>query len=246
MADSTFSDLLVHSVESASVIEQSVLLLLLLMSMISWAIILLKLHQLRQLAVNHRHFMHALSMATHSGEVTITSRPGPSMMAQIFMTGLATWQQCLSPVNIATPPPVGHVSLGTGGPPDNAVRLAMEEALARELASLNRHLSLLATTGSAAPFVGLFGTVWGIMATFQVLGSMKSANLQLLAPPIAAALIATAAGLAVAIPAVVAFNAISARIDEEHVATENLLNRLVHHFSRSGGPSPSPSPPEKA
>jgi biopolymer transport protein TolQ len=244
MADSTFSDLLVHSVESASVIEQSVLLLLLLMSKMSWAIILLKLHQLRQLAANHRHFMQALSMATHSGEVTVASRPGPSMMDQIFMTGLATWQQCRSPVNIATPPPVGHVFLGTGGPPDNAVRLAMEEALARELASLNRHLSLLATTGSAAPFIGLFGTVWGIMATFQVLGSMKSANLQILAPPIAAALIATAAGLAVAIPAVVAFNAITARIDEEHVATENLLNRLVHHFSRSGGSLPSPA--EKA
>ena len=244
MADLTFTALLVHSVESASVIEQSVLLLLLLLSMISWAVILLKLHQLRQLAANHRHFMRSLTTATHSGEVTVTSGPGPSMMGQIFTTGLATWHRLISPGTIATPAPVGHVSLGTGGPPEDAIRLAMEEVLARELASLNRHLSLLATTGSAAPFIGLFGTVWGIMATFQVLGSMKSANLQILAPPIAAALIATAAGLAVAIPAVVAFNAITARIDEEHVATENLLNRLVHHFSRSGGSLPSPA--EKA
>ena len=239
MSDATFSGLLVHSVTSASMVEQSVLLLLLTLSIASWAIILLKLVQLRRLSTNHRHFMHSFTTSSHSGEVIANSGPGPSIMGQVFATGLTTWHRLMSPSTISKPSPVGHVNLEPSGPPEEAVRLAMEETLARELASLNRHLPLLATTGSAAPFIGLFGTVWGIMATFQVLGSMKSATLQILAPPIAAALIATAAGLAVAIPAVVAFNAITSRIDEEAVATENLLNRLVHLFTRSGGPSQS-------
>src|SRR3989441_240348 len=117
-------------------------------------------------------------------------------------------------------------------PPERleAVNRALRRAAALEVALLERYLPFLATTASAAPFIGLFGTVWGIMAAFHGIGQQGSASLAVVAPGISEALIATAAGLGAAIPAVIGYNYFVNRV--KHWATEmdgftlDLLNLL--------------------
>ena len=96
---------------------------------------------------------------------------------------------------------------------EESVKQKMEHTSKEEFARMRWGLGFLASVGSASPFIGLFGTVWGIMGTFQALGEAKSASLAVVAPGISAALIATAAGLAVAIPAVMAYNWFLGQLD---------------------------------
>ena len=104
---------------------------------------------------------------------------------------------------------------------------AMRVALSREMDNLEHHLSFLATIGSTSPYIGLFGTVWGIMNSFQALGSVKQATLNLVAPGIAEALIATAMGLFAAIPAVVGYNKYSNSVQR----LENRYEDFMEEFS---------------
>ena len=106
-------------------------------------------------------------------------------------------------------------------------RRAMRVAMSRELDSLEHHLSFLATVGSTSPYVGLFGTVWGIMNAFHALGNVKQATLNLVAPGIAEALIATAMGLFAAIPAVVGYNKFANTVQR----LENRYDDFVEEFS---------------
>ena len=103
----------------------------------------------------------------------------------------------------------------------------MRVMLSREMDSLETHLSFLATVGSTSPYVGLFGTVWGIMNAFSALGNVKQATLNLVAPGIAEALIATAMGLFAAIPAVVAYNRYANAVQR----LENRYDDFVEEFS---------------
>ncbi len=121
-------------------------------------------------------------------------------------------------------------------------RRAMRVALSREMDRLETYLSFLATVGSTSPYVGLFGTVWGIMNAFHALGNVKQATLNLVAPGIAEALIATAMGLFAAIPAVVAYNKyansaerIEGRYDDFMEEFSNILQRQAHAGSRRRG-----------
>src|SRR5205085_6883505 len=127
---------------------------------------------------------------------------------------------------------------GLGGERLDAVDRAMRRASAMEIARLERYLPFLATTASATPFIGLFGTVWGIMASFHGISQQGSANLAVVAPGISEALIATATGLAAAIPAVIGYNFFLNRV--RHWATEmdgfmlDLLNVLSRPMSKLG------------
>lgn len=119
-------------------------------------------------------------------------------------------------------------------------RRAMRVALSREIDTLESHLSFLATVGSTSPYVGLFGTVWGIMNAFHALGNVKQATLNLVAPGIAEALIATAMGLFAAIPAVVAYNKyansvqrLENRYDDFVEEFSNILQRQAHTRAKS-------------
>jgi biopolymer transport protein TolQ len=121
-------------------------------------------------------------------------------------------------------------------------RRAMRVASNREMDGLESHLSFLATVGSTSPYVGLFGTVWGIMNAFQALGNVKQATLNLVAPGIAEALIATAMGLFAAIPAVVAYNKyahmaerLEGRYDDFVEEFSNILQRQAHATARLRG-----------
>jgi biopolymer transport protein TolQ len=114
------------------------------------------------------------------------------------------------------------------------IELAMRRVIREQVRWLERALTFLATTGSTAPFIGLFGTVWGIMNAFQGLSMVQSTSLQAVAPGIAEALVATAVGLAAAIPAVMAYNHFRRQVrllaaDLEHFAVE-FLHLTRHHF----------------
>ncbi len=111
-------------------------------------------------------------------------------------------------------------------------RRSMHVALSREMDELENHLSFLATVGSTSPYVGLFGTVWGIMNSFHALGSVKQATLSLVAPGIAEALIATAMGLFAAIPAVVAYNRYSNDVQRLNNRYEDFLDEFTTILQR--------------
>jgi biopolymer transport protein TolQ len=136
----------------------------------------------------------------------------------------------------------------------SSVQRSMKVALAREEERLDAHLSMLATIGSISPYIGLFGTVWGIMRSFTALGSVQHASLAMVAPGIAEALIATAMGLFAAIPAVIAYNRYAERVDRLAISYENFAEEFAtilqrqsqalqqdegtqsgHHASVSGG-----------
>jgi biopolymer transport protein TolQ len=116
---------------------------------------------------------------------------------------------------------------------DNIIR-ALRRTQASETTKLESMISFLATTGSAAPFIGLFGTVWGIMNSFREIGAMKSATIAVVAPGIAEALIATAIGLVAAIPAVMAYNyfvrRIRVQVSEMETFEQDYLNIIRRHF----------------
>jgi MotA/TolQ/ExbB proton channel family len=114
------------------------------------------------------------------------------------------------------------------------VLLAMQHTAKAEFLALHSGLNFLATIGSTTPFIGLFGTVWGILDTFRALGDAKSASLAVVAPGISNALIATAAGLAVAIPAVMAYNWFIKHIDDMQEATECFVERMDAVIIASG------------
>jgi biopolymer transport protein TolQ len=114
---------------------------------------------------------------------------------------------------------------------DNVTR-SLKQAVTAERSKLERGVTFLATTGSSAPFIGLFGTVWGIMESFRSIGVMKSATLAVVAPGIAEALVATAAGLAAAIPAVIFYNYFLSRIDVICTEMDNFSAELVNIIER--------------
>lgn len=126
--------------------------------------------------------------------------------------------------------PMGMSNLsanGTSGMQISTIERTLQGAVEDEIAYQERYLHLLATIGNTAPFVGLFGTVWGIMGAFQEIGRQGSANIAVVAPGVAEALINTAAGLFVAIPAAVAYNLFIQKIKKMHVQLEVFSSEVV-------------------
>jgi biopolymer transport protein TolQ len=115
------------------------------------------------------------------------------------------------------------------------IRRTLKRIEALEATRLEKHLTFLATTGSTTPFIGLFGTVWGIMNSFMGIGRIGAASLAVVAPGIAEALIATAAGLAAAIPAVVAYNYFLSRARRNIIMMEDFSQELLEHCVRKYG-----------
>ena len=197
---------IIHMVLNASFMVQLVLLLLLTFSVISWTIIILKFRYIRRAfkesAVfldyfwKSRDFSEALSKAK-----TLEGSP----VARLFRSGYTelkkTVQSGASQGSGQDISPLGARIMGI----DN-VKRALRRGITTETTRMTRMVPFLATTGNTTPFIGLFGTVWGIMGSFHGIGLRGSASLAVVAPGISEALVATAAGLAVAIPAVIAFN----------------------------------------
>jgi biopolymer transport protein TolQ len=179
-------------------VAKVVLLILLIFSLISWAIILSKWSLLRRARVQSGRFVRAFRKAQRLQDVSaVAEQFRPSPLVGIFESGFQEYRR-------------------QGGAIGNpvAVQRAMQIATSEEMTRFERNLPWLAITAAVTPFIGLFGTVWGIIDAFHGLGTAGAATLRAVAPGISEALITTAAGLAAAIPAVIAYNLIGGSIRE--------------------------------
>ncbi len=197
-----------------------VLLLLLGMSLYSWMIIVYRLASYRRVRKADRIFLDGFRRRGGQGAANLWVEHHPdSILARVAAAGLRTTS--------ARPNP-GPGSASTGYVQAQHV---MERVAADEISRLERHVGFLATTGSVSPFLGLMGTVWGVMSSFLNIGAQGSATLVVVAPGIAEALIATVAGLATAIPAVVAYNHLLGRLREFSSSTSVFITEFLDRRS---------------
>jgi biopolymer transport protein TolQ len=193
-------------------VNQGVLALLLLASVVSWAIILQKTLAYRTVARQSATFLEVFRRSAKFSEVQAVCPSLPaSPLVGVFQAGFAELNLQFRLTGTATPNPATAPARPTLKSLE-AVDRALLRASATEVNKLEKHVTLLATIASATPFVGLFGTVWGIMITFDRIGATGSTNLATVGPGIADALIATAAGLFAAIPAVFFYNHFTTRV----------------------------------
>ena len=183
----------------AHVVVQTVMVGLLMASVWSWAIIVEKLFAFRRARSEADRFEQMFWSGQSLEELyTGMSRGKTFSMAALFVAAMREWKRSVEG-NIRA---LGGIQL--------RVEKVMDVTISREMERLDRRLLFLATVGSTAPFVGLFGTVWGIMTSFQAIAASQNTSLAVVAPGIAEALFATALGLLAAIPAVIAYNKFSA------------------------------------
>ncbi len=223
--DSPIDSSIIRSFLDAGIVARLVLGALLAASIASLAIILSKWVSFRRVDSENRRFLVLFSKAVDLDDIQRkTLKRNAGSLAVILSAALAKMDAVLSKAN---------PSRGGGfGTEPNAMRLSMIErtlqgAVQDEITHQERHLHLLATIGNTAPFVGLFGTVWGIMGSFQEIGRQGSANIAVVAPGVAEALINTAAGLFVAIPAAVAYNLYVNRIRKMNVQLDVFSSEVV-------------------
>jgi biopolymer transport protein TolQ len=214
---------------------QFVLLVLLAFSVVSWAIIFLKYRLIGRAQTQSEGFLQAFwSNKNLDSLYEISSGLLESPLAKVFRAGYREFSR----VNQAVSGESQENSIAVATEPSGVdnIRRALVRARSLESNRLERSLIFLATTGSTAPFVGLFGTVWGIMNAFRGIGRTGAASLAVVAPGISEALIATAAGLAAAIPAVVAYNYYVNRTRALEEEMENFssefLNLVERHYLR--------------
>jgi biopolymer transport protein TolQ len=199
------SDSFLSMAFSSGAVVAGVLIILVMCSIISWAVILYKVRIIRRANVESRQFLEVFWEARSFQTVHAqTDRLRQSPLAQLFRAGYAEWRKRRQRFGGAEALEEGDLSMELGHL--ESVERTLRRTAEAETARLERMLVFLATVGSTAPFIGLFGTVWGIMESFRNIGASGSASLAIVAPGISEALIATATGLAAAIPAVIAYN----------------------------------------
>lgn len=218
-----------YLISNAGVLVQLVMLLLLLASVASWALILQRFQVFRKAQQSRLAFEERFWSGMDLGQLyrEVAAEPTPfSGMESIFRAGFREFSR------------LRQQSQDADAVMDGAQR-AMRVAFSREQERLEASLPFLATVGSTSPYIGLFGTVWGIMNSFRGLAQVQQATLATVAPGISEALIATAMGLFAAIPAVIAYNRFAARSDAllknyETFAEEfsSILHRRVHSSDR--------------
>ena len=208
----------------ADLVVRLVMLLLLFLSVISWSIIFEKISKLRKLNKKansfEKTFWSGLNIQTIQSN--IGSSPSHPMEA-IFLTGMKE-------LSISETAKIKNTS--DTQIIEKRIEKVMISTFNKELDKLEKNTNFLATTGSAAPFIGLFGTVWGIMNSFQSIATAKNTSIAIVAPGIAEALLATAMGLLAAIPAVMAYNKISSDVNRYSNRLEVFLNDFNTILSR--------------
>lgn len=217
----------------SGLVVMSVLLLLIAASAVSWAIIVKKWLALRKAQDQSIRFLEIFWQSKRLDAIYHYAESlAASPISQVFRAGYVELSKVTAKAKKEGKDAEGGMSEELGGIEN--VERALKRAAASEVTALEAYVPFLGTTASAAPFVGLFGTVWGIMRAFHDIYQMGNANLATVAKPISEALIATAVGLAAAIPAVVAYNSFVARIkvlDSEMTNFSNdFLNIVKRHF----------------
>jgi biopolymer transport protein TolQ len=223
---------LVTMVIGAGPVVQLVLYILILFSVFSWGIIFYKLRQVRVARRQSQRFIEIFWDTKNLTTIHTTSQElKQSPVAQVFRAGYQELVR-LTRAKRQSNPGEAEITTELGGIEN--VERAMKRAANQEITRLERALTFLATTASATPFIGLFGTVWGIMTAFRGLSVTQSSSIQAVAPGIAEALIATATGLVAAIPAVIAYNHFARQIRVLSAEMENFssefLNIAERHF----------------
>ena len=209
---------IVNMISNAGPMVQFVMLLLLFFSIMSWAIILIKYRYIKRAYRESAEFTDFFWKSRDlSNAFAKAKQLHGSPLARIFRIGyveLKKMSQSTAPASPAADKPAGvqSMSLDARFTGTDNIKRALRRAITTEMTRMTQMVPFLATTGNTAPFIGLFGTVWGIMNSFVGIGKMGSANLAVVAPGISEALVATAAGLAAAIPAVIAFNYFMSKI----------------------------------
>ncbi len=229
----------IHIMGNASLMVKFVLLVLLFFSVMSWSIIIIKIRYIRKAFKESEIFVDYFWKSRDlASAFTKAKQLGGSPVARIFRIGYVELRKLSSGGKRddvgETDPHAPCLRQGFSGS-DN-VKRALRRAINTEMTRVNQMVPFLATTGNTTPFIGLFGTVWGIMNAFHGIGQRGSASLAVVAPGISEALVATAAGLAVAIPAVIAFNHFMQKIrvieTELHSFSADFLNILDRDILR--------------
>src|SRR4030065_1041260 len=210
-------DSILNLIFQAGPIVKFVLLILLSFSVFSWAIIFYKFKFLSKVEKESDEFQRAFRMnkdwdLLYQSTKKLALSPLPNLFRSIYSPGSSA--ESLKEVN------------------SEEVKRTLRRVEATETARLEKYLTFLATTGSTTPFIGLFGTVWGIMNSFRNIGASGAASLAVVAPGIAETLIATAAGLAAAIPAVIAYNYYLSMARRMIVEIEDFSEEVLDFFSK--------------
>lgn len=188
---------------SAGIVAKIVLLILLMFSIVSWAVMFFKFFQFRRIDKDSKEFLSTFSKIENIHQLYTLSKNKDNPLSSLVKEGYARFYE---------------IKKGRGGLLKdrpaflNAIDRRLKSTAEDETTYYEGYLSFLATTGNVTPFIGLFGTVWGIIHAFQQIGLQGSANIAAVAPGIAEALIATGAGLATAIPAVIGYNYLLSRV----------------------------------
>jgi len=204
-------------IESSGLVAKTVLVILLLFSLTSWAIIFSKWGLLRRARVQSNRFMRMFRKSERLNDVAaVVEQFKPSPLVAVF-------EGAYNELRKQAPYPLRMTAL------QRATQIAASEELTR----LESRLPWLATTGAVTPFIGLFGTVWGIIDAFHGLGTAGSATLRAVAPGVSEALITTAAGLFAAIPAVIAYNMFTQHIREFGARMDDFSLELINEVERA-------------
>ncbi len=204
-------------------VAKCVLFFLIAFSVLSWAVILSKWRMIRRARMQSGRFAHAFRKAQRMQDIAmVADQFRPSPLVGVFEGAIEEFKR----------------QMGTTGRIHNlvAIQRAMQIASSEEITRLERNLPWLAITGAVTPFIGLFGTVWGIIDAFHGLGTAGAATLRAVAPGISEALITTAAGLAAAIPAVIAYNLIIGSIREMASRNDDFALEMLNLVERQQVP----------
>ena len=210
---------IVDLVRETGPVAQAVLVVLLAFSLVSWSIILSKWNVIKRARVQSGRFLRAFRRAQRLQDMSSVSEQfRPSPLAGVFQSGFREFER----------------QVGSTGSLRNplAVQRAMQIASSEEMTRFERNVPWLAITGAVTPFIGLFGTVWGIIDAFHGLGTSGAATLRAVAPGISEALITTAGGLVVAIPAVIAYNLIGGSIREFAARCDDFSLEMLNAVER--------------
>ncbi len=217
---------LLSLITGASLPVQVVMAILLLASLVSWWYIFLKIFMLRNAEAEaeefERNFWAGGDLGKLYESITVGRRAAKAMpgMANIFEAGYKEFARLKRQGGIESSDLM------------ESARRAMKATYNREMDELDAHLPFLASVGSVSPYIGLFGTVWGIMNSFRGLASVAQATLAHVAPGIAEALIATAIGLFAAIPAVIAYNRFASTVDRLAIRYESFMEEFTNILQR--------------
>ena len=219
----------------AGIADRVVLAILLLFSFVSWVIIFAKFIRLRRVSGQSEKFVAFFRKSKRFSEVnTFAGELSDTPLTTLFKAGYAELDAQVKANRVDDSPTTGPTAQGKLLIKNiSGIERALERAIGVEMSRLTRNMTFLATTAAACPFIGLFGTVWGIMQSFRAIGQTGSTSIAAVAPGISGALVNTAAGLAAAIPAMIFYNYFMGKVREQRAGMEDFSLEFINLAERN-------------